>query len=393
MKKMFTKTNHAYAIDRKDDEATLTLYGEIVEQVPVDWWTGEPVEGSFIALDEFLKDIENLIGVKKLTLRIHSYGGDAAVSITIHNRIRELARTGAEITAIVDGVAMSGGSLIMCACDHICVNPSSLVMVHNCISLLFGYYNANEMTEQAKQMTKWDEAQASIYARKTGMSEEAVLAMMAETTYMTGREAVERGFADELIEDAEPLQIAASADGRSVYVGSRQIHLAPGAFAPDFIPTRITEEKTPIPNTQDSHNDEGGDSMADIINATPILPQTEQINPGAISEAVQAERTRIREIDEIASLYSDELVREAKYGESACDARELAYRAACEQARKGQGFLSALDADADASGSAQVGAAAAPAEETFAPKTEEEKMEEARDAIGELLGKNKKEGK
>ena len=393
MKKMFTKTNHAYAIDRKDDEATLTLYGEIVEQVPVDWWTGEPVEGSFIALDEFLKDIENLIGVKKLTLRIHSYGGDAAVSITIHNRIRELARTGAEITAIVDGVAMSGGSLIMCACDHICVNPSSLVMVHNCISLLFGYYNANEMTEQAKQMTKWDEAQASIYARKTGMSEEAVLAMMAETTYMTGREAVERGFADELIEDAEPLQIAASADGRSVYVGSRQIHLAPGAFAPDFIPTRITEEKTPIPNTQDSHNNEGGDDMADIKSATPILPQTEQINEGAISEAVQAERTRIREIDEIASLYSDELVREAKYGESACDARELAYRAACEQARKGQGFLSALDADADASGSAQVGAAAAPAEETFAPKKEEEKMEEARDAIGELLGKNKKEGK
>lgn len=393
MKKMFTKTNHAYAIDRKDDEATLTLYGEIVEQIPVDWWTGEPVEGSFIALDEFLKDIENLIGVKKLTLRIHSYGGDAAVSITIHNRIRELARTGAKITAIVDGVAMSGGSLIMCACDHICVNPSSLVMVHNCISLLFGYYNANEMTEQAKQMTKWDEAQASIYARKTGLSEEAILAMMAETTYMTGREAVERGFADELIEDAEPLQIAASADGRSVYVGSRRIHLAPGAFAPDFIPTRITEENTPIPNTQDSHNDEGGDSMADIINATEVLPQTEQINPGAISEAVQAERTRIREIDEIASLYSDELVREAKYGESACDARELAYRAACEQARKGQGFLSALDADADASGSAQVGAAAAPAEETFAPKTEAQKMEEARDAIGELLGKNKKEGK
>ena len=133
--------------------------------------------------------------------------------------------------------------------------------------------------------------------------------------------------------------------------------------------------------------------MADIINATPILPQTEQINEGAISEAVQAERTRIREIDEIASLYSDELVREAKYGESACDARELAYRAACEQARKGQGFLSALEVDADASGGAEVGAAPAPAEEGFAPKTEAQKMEEARDVISELLGKNKKEGK
>lgn len=37
--------------------------------------------------------------------------------------------------------------------------------------------------------------------------------MMADTTYMTGREAIDKGFADELIEDAEPTSIAASADG------------------------------------------------------------------------------------------------------------------------------------------------------------------------------------
>lgn len=384
---------YAMATTTDGDSAEVTMYGDIVETVPTDWWTGEPVEGDFITQEEFMADLEKISAAKRVTLRIHSYGGDAGVSALIHNRLREMQRSGTEITCIVDGVAMSGASIIMCACDRVLVNPASLIMIHKCWSIMWGAYNADELKMMASSQDAYDRMQAAAYSRKTGLSEEAVLAMMAETTYMTGREAVERGFADELIEDAEPLQIAASADGRSVYVGSRQIHLAPGAFAPDFIPTRITEENTPIPNTQDSHNNEGGDSMADIINATPILPQTEQINEGAISEAVQAERTRIREIDEIASLYSDELVREAKYGESACDARELAYRAACEQARKGQGFLSALEVDADASGGAEVGAAPAPAEEGFAPKTEAQKMEEARDVISELLGKNKKEGK
>ena len=384
---------YAMATTTDGDSAEVTMYGDIVEAVPVDWWTGEPVEGDFITQEEFMADLEKISAAKRVTLRIHSYGGDAAVSALIHNRLREMQRGGTEITCIVDGVAMSGASIIMCACDRVLVNPSSLIMVHKCWGFLWGAYNADELRLMAASQDAYDRMQVAAYARKTGLSEEALLAMMAETTYMTGREAVERGFADELIEDAEPLNIAASADGRCVYVGSRQIHLAPGAFAPDFIPTRITEEKTPIPNTQDSHNNEGGDNMADIKSATPILPQTEQIDEGAINAAVMAERARIQEIDEIASLYSAELVREAKYGESACDARELSYRAALSQARKGQGFLSALDADADASGSAQVGAAAAPAEETFAPKTEEEKMEEARDVIGGLLGKNKKEGK
>jgi len=61
---------------------------------------------------------------------------------------------------------------------------------------------------------------------------------MAETTYMTGREAVEKGFADRLIEDAEPLQIAASADRRTLFVGSRTLHLAPGMTAPDGLETQ-----------------------------------------------------------------------------------------------------------------------------------------------------------
>lgn len=225
---------NVYTLASTDGEtATLTMYGDIYESRPVDWWTGEPVEGDFILLDEFLRDLDEIQHCRQLTIRMNSYGGDANVANVIHNRLRELSRGGMTLLCVVDGVAMSGGSLIMCACDRVDVNPSSLIMIHNCWGYLFGGYNAAQLQELAVQFEAWDRMQASIYARKTGLPEDEILGMMAETTYMTGREAVDKGFADVLIEDEERLPIAASQDGRCLYIGSRTVHLAPGMTAPE----------------------------------------------------------------------------------------------------------------------------------------------------------------
>ena len=73
------------------ENAEITMYGEIVEAQPVDWWTGERIEGAFIVQTEFLKDLEEVAGAKTLTIRMDSIGGNAGVSILIHNRLRELA--------------------------------------------------------------------------------------------------------------------------------------------------------------------------------------------------------------------------------------------------------------------------------------------------------------
>ncbi len=217
--------------------AEIVMYGDIYEQQPIDFWTGKPIEGQFILLSDFMTDLDQIAHCKEITIRMNSYGGDAGVSNTIHNRLRELSRNGAKLTCIVDGVAMSGGSLIMCACDTVQVNPSSLIMIHKCWTSIGGAYNADELRQMAEQNDAWDKMQVSIYKRKTGLSETVLTHMMADTTYMTGREAVEKGFADEVLEDAEPLNIAASADGRCLFVRGRKIPLSLGTFTPDHIPT------------------------------------------------------------------------------------------------------------------------------------------------------------
>ena len=195
-------------------EAEIIMYGEIVEERPRDWWTDEPLEGNYIVLDEFLEDLKEISGATSITIRLNSVGGDAYAAIPIHNRLRELK---AKKTVIVDGVAMSGGSLIMCAADTVKVNASSLIMIHKCWSRIWGGFNADDLRKMATSNDAVDKAQASIYKRKTGMSEEDILSMMADETYMTGTEAVEKGFADELMEGDAP-DIAASADLSTIYV-------------------------------------------------------------------------------------------------------------------------------------------------------------------------------
>jgi ATP-dependent protease ClpP protease subunit len=386
----------------KNDEAEITMYGEIVESRPIDWWTGEEIPGDFIIQNEFLDDLKQVTGAKKLTIRMNSIGGHAGVAILIHNRLREMARNGTELVCVVDGVAMSGGALIVCACDTVTVNPLSLIMIHKCLTSLWGAYNADELREQATQNDAWDKAQVAIIKRKCGLSDTVILHMMAETTTLTGKEAIDKGLADNLLDDAEPLDIAASADGSSLYVRGRKVPFMSGIAIPGGIPvmkeapaeleTKAQSEATPAPvdaNKAPETTGEGGKPMAtnieELRKESPDL--VKQVEASASAGAIAEERKRLQEIDSISCLYDDALVTEAKYGEHACSAQELAYRAAQQQAKQGRTFVIGMEKDAKASGAADVGAAAIPAKEGAA-ETPESIMAQAK-ADAEAYNKSK----
>ena len=365
-----------YAMASKDgDSAEITMYGDVVEHVPTDWWTGKKLDGNYIVQDEFIKDLDTLKSCRSITIRINSYGGDAVVGMTIHNRLRELARSGIQLTAIVDGVAMSAASVIMAACDTVKVNETSLVMIHRCSSLLWGYYNADELAVQVEPMRAYDRALASAYTRKTGIDEDEILKMMSDTTYLTGKEAVEKGFADELIQDAEPVKLAANANGTALIVNGKTFRLPTGMFAPDFIPTASPEEEAaakqvnPVEasapavetntNTPVDSGNEGGNNPMTLEELRASQPElVQQIEASAAQTAVQNERARLQGIDEVAALMPAELVAEAKYGATACSAETLAFRAAKAAAKAGTSFLANLEEDSTNSGTAGVTAAA-----------------------------------
>jgi len=77
-----------YAMATTDGQsAEITMYGDIYEQHPTDW-DGNPVEGEFVLLPEFMEDLEQIASCKDITIRMNSYGGDAGAAITLHKTCR-----------------------------------------------------------------------------------------------------------------------------------------------------------------------------------------------------------------------------------------------------------------------------------------------------------------
>lgn len=373
----------------------MNMYGEIVETRPVDWWTGEPISGDFIILDEFLRDLETLAEMDTITIHMNSIGGDAFASIAIYNRLRALS---ADITVIVDGVAMSGGSLIMCAAKTVQANPSSLIMVHQCWTYFWDRVNSDDLNAAAEKLAAIDRSQAEIYMAKTGKTMDEVLEIMRGEKYMTGREAMELGFVDELVDEDVNPDISVSADHRTMYVRGHSMRVAAMGALPENIsvvesdgnqgeersengiPTGVETGTNPAEETTGEDNNppvasgenEGGHSDMTWEEFMAQNPEAaNQALANARAEAVAAERQRMAEIDEVATLFDAEMVSAAKYGENTCTAAELAYRVAQENVKQGRAFMNAAMADAKESGAENVPAAPAK-EETPAVKSPED---------------------
>ena len=393
-----TLTRPCYTLAVNGKHVDITMYGQIVEAQPTDWW-GDPIDGQFIILSDFLADLESIKDAETITLHMNSIGGDAYSAIAIHNMLRTLP---AVKTAIVEGVAMSGGSLIICACEHTQAFANSLILWHHAWSYVYGAYNAPTMHKQAEGLEAMDKSQAEIYMRKTGKTFEEVMEIMDDEKHLTGREAHEMGLIDELIDEAdeEDLDIAVSADKRTLFVKGHQMRIAAMGALPEGI--KVVEAE-PAPGsedgfdnniTPDASGNEGGSIPMTLEELRKSDPEAAaallaEAQASANAAAVQSERQRIADIDAIAGLFSDDIVNAAKYGDTACTAQEMAYRAAVQSAQQGQTFMANNQEDYKESGAAKV-TAASTSEEDDKPMTNADRVAAGKAAAAKLMGK--KEG-
>ena len=116
----------------------------------------------------------------------------------------------------------------------------------------------------------------------------------------------------------------------------------------------------------------------------------------AVNTAIQAERARMQEIDEISGLLDATDVQQAKYGDKPCSAADLLMAAAKNAAKQGKKFLTDLKDDSEESGAEGVPAAPAPAVETPEGEdgekndTPEARMTNARSMVADLLGRRRR---
>ena len=350
-----------------DDEGEITLYGDVVSEQPYDWWTGEPVPGNFITPEGFMEDLAAVKNKSRITVKLNSCGGDLYTGIAIHNALKALS---GEVNIVVEGIAASAASVIMCAGDTVTVYPGSLIMIHGVSVMLWDYLNIQDMKQLINGMDASERAVAEIYNAKTGIETDKLRNMMTKETWFTGREAIDKGFADTLREGEDGPEMSMSADKKVLFVNGVSHSIKGLRNVPGSIPTQASAKPAePVANItppQTAATQTGGNTPMTLEEMRAQHPElVAQIEEGArngvqaqADNAVAAERQRIADIDAIAASIPDQsLVNDAKYGENPCTAQELCFRVMKQSAASGQQFLANYQADGAASGTANVGAA------------------------------------
>lgn len=168
----------------EEAERSISVY----DVIGYDYWTGDGVTAKRVAA------ALRQMGKGPVTVNVNSPGGDMFEGLAIYNLLRE---HDGEVTVKVLGLAASAASIIAMAGDTVQIARAGFLMIHNAWVLAAG--NRHDLREYADTLEPFDRAMADIYAARTGEDAEAMAKLMDAETWIGGSDAIEQGFADELL--------------------------------------------------------------------------------------------------------------------------------------------------------------------------------------------------
>lgn len=127
-----------------------------------------------------------------VVIRINSNGGDIFAGSEIYDLISSYE--GNVLIRIV-GMAASAASVIAMAAESE-IAPTGLMMIHNVQSGAHGDYR--DMEHSAEVLREANRSIMAAYREKTGMSEDELLSLMDNETFMSADTAIEFGFVDKM---------------------------------------------------------------------------------------------------------------------------------------------------------------------------------------------------
>lgn len=253
----------------------------------------DEIGGWGVTAKQFARDLQALGKVSTITARIHSPGGDVFEGMAIYNIIKGHP---AQKVCHIDGLAASMASVIAMAFDEVIMPANAMMMVHKPWGGQLG--DADDMRKYADLLDKVEGNLVGAYAQKTGLSDDELHALLASETWLTGSEALEKGFADTV---TDPLQMAASLSSKRLKDFTNMPEALKNLFAPQGnTPGAQTPTPAPTPAPASAPAALNQPSQADIqaaavalnkaridgINATfAAFPQMSELKNSCISDA------------------------------------------------------------------------------------------------------------
>lgn len=130
-----------------------------------------------------------------IILEVNSNGGLVTVGSEIYTALRNYK---GKVTAEITGMAASAASVAVMGADKVVMSPTAQMMVHKA---LFNWVagNSDDLDKASNALKSSDKAIVNAYVAKTGKSEDEIMDLMRNETFMSAQDAVEKGFADEVM--------------------------------------------------------------------------------------------------------------------------------------------------------------------------------------------------
>ena len=184
---------------------TIPIKGTIVDDDDADVY--EFWNYSYTSPNSVTKALDDANG-QDIILEINSPGGYVNAGSEIYTKVREYS---GNVEAKIVGQACSAASWIALAANKVIVSPTAQMMIHRASIAAAG--NVDDLTSAINALDEMDKAYVDLYSKRTGKKPEEVYQLMANTTWMNAKTAVENGFADEVMfEQEEPAVVNADGD-------------------------------------------------------------------------------------------------------------------------------------------------------------------------------------
>lgn len=151
--------------------------------------------------DQFPEDIN-----EDITLEVNSNGGLVTVGSEIYTALKNYE---GHVTVEVTGMAASAASVAIMGADTVKMSPTAQIMIHKAL-LTRASGNSDDLEKAVNALKSSDQSIINAYVSKTGLSEDEIFEMMKNETFMSANEAIEKGFADEIMTFEKDLGAVAS---------------------------------------------------------------------------------------------------------------------------------------------------------------------------------------
>lgn len=243
-----------------------------------------------VGAKDFIAELRQHTG-KHVHLRINSPGGEVIDGTAIFNA---LSRHQGGVTVHIDALAASMASVIAMVGNPVLMADNALLMIHDPYTFAGG--TSEDLRKSADLLDTMKSNLVRAYAKKTGMPDDEIRALMAAETWLTATEAVALGFVDSIEEGMQAAAVCNPSYARARFDTMKSI-MANATITPEEIPAAdepVIEPETVVIEEPAAPVEPSADPKPTADEpAAPIEAAQNSVDVSAITAQLQAAYDRL----------------------------------------------------------------------------------------------------